>query len=76
MTTEETRPGAWVVELMDRLSLRPEDVAVLTRRSQSTVFRWRKRGIDAIEWFGLLSLLGLPSTWRPGDSVERSPRKH
>ncbi len=70
----ETRPGKWVNELLERRQLQPEDVAVLVRKSSSTIFRWKKRGIDYLDWVGLLCLLGLPTDWKPGDPVKATTK--
>lgn len=65
----ETRPGAWVVEVMDGRGLNAEEVAVLVKKSSSTVWRWRRQGIDYLDWIGLLTLLELPAAWKPGEPV-------
>lgn len=69
----ETRPAKWVIDLMDRRGLMVEDVAVLVRKSSSTIWRWRRTGVEYLDWIGLLCLLDLDHEWKPGDPV--SPRK-
>lgn len=63
----ETRPGAWVTSLLEKRAMSEEDLAVLVKRSASTVFRWRREGIDYIAWVGVLALLDEPLDWKPGD---------
>ena len=78
MTTDvarerDKRPAAWVVAAMEARGLDDAKCAVLSHRSPSAVLRWRNHGIDFIDWVGLLTLLALPPTWKPGDVVPDPP---
>lgn len=66
----ETRPREWVDAVIDGRGLSVEEVAVLVKKSSSTVWRWRRQGIDYLDWIGLLCLLELPPTWKPGDPLK------
>lgn len=67
----EMRPGAWVVELMELRGLSVEDVAVLVRKSSSTIWRWRRSGLEYLDWVGLLALLGVDGDWEPGKPLKK-----
>jgi hypothetical protein len=69
----ETRPGDWVQAAMDARHTDDAHVAVLVGRHPTTVYRWRKAGIDYVAWVGLLNLLGLPPTWEPGHVAPKLP---
>lgn len=58
---------------METRGLDDASCAVLAHRAPSTVYRWRTNGIDFIDWIGLVTLLALPPTWRPGDIVPSTP---
>lgn len=69
----ETKPSSWVQAALDARDLSDAKAAVLTHRFPSTIYRWRTKGIDLIDWIGLLTLLAMPPTWRPGDVVPPLP---
>lgn len=70
----ETRPGKWVQAALDARALDDAHAAVIVGRSPTTIYRWRKGGIDFIAWIGLLNLIGLPVEWQPGHPVPKLPR--
>lgn len=58
---------------MDARNVDDAMVGVLVKRHPSAVYRWRKQGIDFVVWVGLLSLLGFPANWKPGDPIPKLP---
>lgn len=71
----ETRPGTYVTAILELKGMSEEDMAVLVKRSSSTIFRWRREGIDYIAWVGVLALLGLPLDWKPAELAKTKARR-
>lgn len=61
-------PGAWVASLLSEKSLDPMAAAVLTKKHLTTIYKWQKRGIEYLDWCGLLHLLDEPADWQPKKS--------
>jgi hypothetical protein len=68
----EVRPGSWVKEARLLCGVTSQmRLAVMIGRDKGTVTRWEGRDgeIDYVSWIGVLTLLGLPPTWKPGDAL-------
>lgn len=66
------RPGAWVKAARLLCGIPSQmALAVIVGRDKATVTRWEGTDgeIDFVSWIGVLTLLGLPSDWEPGDDL-------
>lgn len=61
----EMVPGAWVSALMTDKSVGAMDVAFITHKHLTTIYGWQKRGIEYLDWVGLLALLDEKPDWKP-----------
>lgn len=61
----EMIPGAWVRDLLISKGMDATEIAVVAKKSPSTVYGWQRRGIEYLDWIGLLTLLDERSDWRP-----------
>ncbi len=65
------KPGWWVTALMHELGKNEDDVSHDASVSTSTVYRWQSvKGIDFLDWRGLLSIYGLKSDWKPSKTED------
>ena len=61
----EMVPGAWVRDLLLSKGMDAVEIAVLAKKSPSTVYGWQRRGIEYLDWIGLLTLVDEEATWQP-----------
>lgn len=67
-------PGSWVKAVRQLCKINSQmALAVLIGRDKSTVTRWEGTDgeIDYVSWVGVLTILGLPSTWEPGQPLPK-----
>lgn len=55
----ETRPGSWVEAVLAATNLDEEAVAVRVKKRASTIYRWQNKGIEFLDFVGLLVAAGL-----------------
>lgn len=67
----EMVPGEWVHDLLHSKGMDAVEVAVLAKKSPSTVYGWQRRGIEYLDWIGLLTLLDEEPTWRPESTSKK-----
>jgi hypothetical protein len=58
----EMRSGAWVKAVVDGTGLQEEFIATRVKKRTSTIYAWKKKGVEYLDWVGLLSVLGLLNT--------------
>ncbi len=58
-------PGWWVTALLQHLTKNEDDASHDASVSVSTVYRWQAKGIDFLDWRGVLSIYDLPNNWKP-----------
>lgn len=61
----EMIPGAWVSALLKEKSVGAMDAAVLTKKHLTTIYGWQRKGVEYLDWCGLLALLGEKPDWKP-----------
>jgi hypothetical protein len=71
----EMIPAAWVTALMEARSLDPMAVAVLTKKHLSTIYGWKRKGIEYLDWIGLLTLLEEETSWEPSKPLRKQRRQ-
>ena len=68
----EVKPGSWVKAARTLCGISSQmKLAVLIGRDKATVTRWEGTDgeIDYVSWIGVLTLLGLPPEWEPGEPL-------
>jgi hypothetical protein len=74
----DVRPGSWVKAARLAVGVSSQtDLAALVGRDKATVTRWEgtEGEIDYVSWVGVLTLLGLPADWQPGDEVPEGAKR-
>jgi hypothetical protein len=55
----ETRPAAWVKATLEVANLNEEQVANRVKKRVSTIYNWQKKGIEYLDFIGLLTVVDL-----------------
>lgn len=55
----EIRPGTWVTAVVEVSGLSEEEIAVRVKKRVGSVYRWKKKGMEFLDFIGLLAVTEL-----------------